>query len=88
MGISNCTPATRQTIKAYLLSVGKAKLTDINGTQAEHLRQQIQPKCLKGHVINSATSGTTWKCDSGRSGAACLKQMSVMIYCASQGCGG
>ncbi len=72
MGINNCTPATKEIIKAYLVSVGKAKLTDIDVTQARHLRAQIQPKCNKGHVINSANSGTTYKCDSGRSGAACL----------------
>ena len=83
MGINNCTPATRQTIKAYLLSVGKAKLTDIDLTQVQHLRQQIQPKCGKGHVINVAThrGSGKWNCDSGRSGATCLKQMSVMILC-------
>ncbi len=49
--IQGCTPATLQTIKAYLQSVGKAKLTDITKDQAEHLRKQIQPKCHKGHVI-------------------------------------
>ncbi len=86
MDINNCTPATRQTIKAYLVSVGKAKLTDITDkAQANHLRQQIQPKCGKGHVINTYASRSSglWNCDSGRSGAACLKQMSVMIYCGS-----
>ena len=89
MGINNCTSATKEIIKAYLVSVGKAKLTDIDYNQAVHLRQQIQPKCPKGHVIGGATSQSgKWNCDSGRSGAACLKQMSVMIYCQSQGCGG
>jgi hypothetical protein len=89
MGISNYTPATRQTIRAYLQSVGKAKLSDITDlTQADNLRQQIQPKCHKGHVINKATLGGPWKCDSQRSGAACLKQISVSIYCDGQGCGG
>ena len=82
MGINNCTPATRQTIKAYLVSVGKAKLTDIDSTQAQHLRLHIKPKCDKGHVINQAESQSgKWNCDSSRSGAACLKQMTVMIYC-------
>jgi hypothetical protein len=88
MGINNCTPATKQIIKAYLQSVGKVKLTDIDYNQADHLRQQIKPKCGKGHVIDFPGSGGPYKCDSGRSGALCLKQMSMMIYCLDKGCGG
>ncbi len=86
MGINNCTPATRKIIREYLVSVGKAKLTNIDHyTQADHLRQQIKPKCHKGHVINSYGSGGPFQCDSGRSGAACLKQMNVNIHCFNQG---
>ncbi len=57
MGINNCTPATRQIIKEYLLSVGKAKLTDITDkAQAEQLKDRLKPKCDKGHVIGYAYS--------------------------------
>ena len=89
MGIWNCTPASKQIISNYLLSLGKSKLQDIDTTdQAEHLMQQINPKCHQGHAINYATSGSTWKCDSKRSGGMCMQQMQTMITCYRQGCGG
>ena len=83
----NCTPASKLIIGNYLLSLGKSKLQDIDATEAEHLIEQIQPKCHSGHVINVSTYGgkIPLKCNSKRSGGMCMQLMYFYIYCSDQG---
>ncbi len=59
MGIDLCANAnTKQAIKQYLAEVGVGNIQSLDGNQARALRDKVQPKCHKGHIINSSNGGT------------------------------
>ena len=74
MGIESCTEGTKQLIRAYLSEIGKTKIHPLDRDQTKTLKDRVKPKCPKGHEFYPGNSGgTSYKCDSGRSGDRCLK---------------
>ena len=74
MGIESCTEGTKQLIHAYLSEIGKTKIHPLDEKQTTTLKDRVKPKCPKGHEFYPDATGGNYKCDSGRSGARCLKE--------------
>ena len=61
----HCTPATREKIRNYLVSVGLTKLADLTKNQMIALLEIVKPKsqgcdsqnCNPGHILTSAYVG-------------------------------